>query len=103
MTQDIFDGLNKYESYLITASKADYIRSLTNKQMDELISLGDSLGIIYKNNHCPKCALEFVKKLATPYFEEKQKMEELKNEGEVTAHPKRGSKKTSSDRGDSKG
>lgn len=103
MTQDIFDGLNKYESYLITASKANYIRSLTNSQMDELISLGASLGIIYKNNHCPKCALEFIKKLATPYFEEKQKKEEIKNEREDRAQPKRGGKKTSGNRGDSKG
>ena len=103
MKEEIFEGLNKYESYLITASQANYIRSLTTSQMNDLISLGAELGIIHKHNHCPQCALEFIKKLAIPYFEEKQKMEELKNEREVTAQPKRASKKTSNNRSNSKG
>lgn len=67
--------LRKYESYLTTATKADYIRALTNTQLEELIIIGEELGIIYKNNHCPKCALQFVKKLAVPYFEQKTKLE----------------------------
>lgn len=103
MTQEIFNGLSKYESYLTTASKANYIRSLTNSQMDELIALGAELGVHHVNNHCPKCALEFIKKLAAPYFEFKQLMEEKDNEREATEKPKRNGKKTSDNRGNSKG
>lgn len=74
-----YNKLRKYEPYLITAYKANYIRALTNIQVEELIEIGNEVGIYYKNNHCPKCALEFVKKLAVPYFEQKQKLEEKKN------------------------
>jgi len=73
-----FNKLRKYEDYLTTAIKGNYIRSLTNTQIEELIAIGDEVGIKYKNNHCPKCALDFVKKLATPYFEQKTKLEEKK-------------------------
>lgn len=75
----VFNQLKKYESYLNTANFANYIRGLTNAQVDELIRLGKELGINHKNNHCPKCTLDFVKKLAVPYFEQKQKMEDKKN------------------------
>ena len=74
-----YNKLRKYESYLITAHKANYIRALTNSQVEELIEIGNEVGIHYKNNHCPKCALEFMKKLAVPYFEQKQKLEDKKN------------------------
>lgn len=70
-----FNKLRKYESYLYTAKYANYIRSLTNPQVEDLILAGAELGINYKNNHCPACALNFVKKLAEPYFAQKEKME----------------------------
>lgn len=76
----VFNKLKKYESYLFTAKEANFIRSLTNKEMEDLISAGAEIGINYKNNHCPKCALDFVKKLAVPYFEQKKKLEEKKQE-----------------------
>lgn len=93
MKATVFEKLKKYESYLITAHEANFIRSLTNTQMEELIGIGAELGIIYVNNHCPKCALDFIKKLSIPYYEEKQRSEskpkkekkerkESKNEGE---------------------
>lgn len=75
----IYNKLKKYESFLLTAHEANFIRSLTNSQMEDLISIGAEINILYKNNHCPKCALEFVKKLAIPYFEQKKKLE-LKNQ-----------------------
>lgn len=76
----IYNKLRKYESYLITAHEGNYIRSLTNSQIEDLITIGAELGIEYKNNHCPACALAFVKKLAVPYMEQKKKLETKKEE-----------------------
>lgn len=85
------EKLAKYESYLITAHKADYIRALTNAQVEELIQIGKEIGINYKNNHCPKCALEFVKKLAVYYF----KPEKVEMKEEIILKPKSDGKKKS--------
>jgi len=71
-----YNKLHKYESYLYTAKYASYIRSLTNPQVEELIAAGADLGIGYANNHCPKCLLNFITKLANPYFEQKERMAE---------------------------
>ena len=75
MKANLFKILEKYDSYFITASKADFIRGLTTTQLNELIGVAAELGIYYKNNHCPKCTLEFMKKLAVPYFEHKENVE----------------------------
>ena len=75
MKANSFKILEKYDSYFITASKADFIRGLTTNQLNELIGVAAELGIYYKNNHCPKCVLEFMKKLAVPYFEHKENVE----------------------------
>lgn len=74
-----FNKLKKYESYLYSAKHLDCMRGLTNTQMEELLEIGKEIDIIGVNNHCPKCALNFVKRLATPYFEQKQKNEENAN------------------------
>lgn len=73
MSIKLYNRLRKYEKYLYTALYADYIRTLTNRDVEELIECGEELGISYKNNHCPKCLFDFVKKLAAPYFEQKKK------------------------------
>ena len=70
-----YNKLKIYETYLTTASKAGYIRSLTNAQIEDLITIGGELGITYKNNHCPKCILNFIQRLAESYFPQKEKME----------------------------
>lgn len=75
MKANSFKILEKYDSYFLTASKADFIRGLTTTQLNELIGVANELGIYYKNNHCPKCTLEFMKKLAVPYFEHKENVE----------------------------
>lgn len=80
MKANSFKILEKYNSYFITASKADFIRGLTTTQLNELIEVANELGIYYKNNHCPKCVLEFMKKLAVPYFEHKEKVEKKQAE-----------------------
>ena len=74
-----FNKLKKYENYLYTAKYADYIRSLSNAQIEDLILAGQDLDIHYQNNHCPICALKFMKRLADKYFEQKQKNENNKN------------------------
>ena len=76
----VYNKLKKFDSWLATANKGNYIRSLTNKQVDELIEIGNEIGIVYTNNHCPKCILDFVKKLSIHYFEQKQKLEDKKNQ-----------------------
>lgn len=81
MRMDIFYNLRKYESYLTTAHFGNYIRSLTNTQLEELITYGAELGIHYKNNHCPKCILNFVKQLGAKYFEHKEAMEKKPKRG----------------------
>ena len=87
MRMNTFYNLRKYESYLTTAHFGNYIRSLTNSQVEELIEYGAELGIHFKNNHCPKCILDFVKKLGDKYFEQneamakKPKRENTKNDG----------------------
>lgn len=73
-----YQKLRKYESYLYTAKYANFARGLTNKQIEDLITAGNDINIIYKNNHCPDCILRFLKRLAEPYFEFKTKMENNK-------------------------
>lgn len=83
MKANLYKTLTKYDSYMLTAYKADFIRALTTPQLNELIAAGAELGIYYKDNHCPKCVLEFIKKLAVPYFEHKENLEKKKSEVKV--------------------
>ena len=76
----VYNKLKKFDSWLTTANKGNYIRSLTNKQVDELIEIGNEIGIVYKNNHRTKCILDVVKTLSMTYFEQKQKFEDKKNQ-----------------------
>lgn len=73
-----FNKLKKYESFLYTAKYGNYIRSLTSTQLEDLIKAGADIDINYKYNHCPICVLNFVKKLADPYFIQKEKNENNK-------------------------
>lgn len=83
MTDEVFSTLAKYDSYFYTASKADYIHGLTKNELNELITAAAEVGIIYTHNGCPKCCLEFIKKLAVPYYKEKEEREKkVKEEAE---------------------
>lgn len=75
----LFNRLKKYDSYLTSAHYYNYIRSLTTKEVDEIVEIGAELGITIQTRHCPKCTLTFMKRLAVPYFEQKQKLEGKKN------------------------
>ena len=75
-----FNNLKKYENYLYTAKYANYVRGLTNAQIEDLIIAGNDIDIHFKNNHCPICILKFIQRLAEPYFAQKEKMENNKNQ-----------------------
>ena len=77
-----FNKLKKYEKYLYTAKYANYIRTLTNSQVEDLIVAGAMIDIHFKNNHCGVCILNFVKRLADKYFEQKEKNENKKKNNE---------------------
>ena len=73
-----FNKLKKFESYLYTAKYANYVRSLSNVQVAELSDIAAEIDIHYTNNHCGLCILNFVKKVAEKYFEQKEKNENNK-------------------------
>ena len=80
MKINIFNKLRKYEKYLFTAYKGDYVRGMTRTEVDELSVIGGELGIVYKHGGCPICLLKFIKKVAKPYFEQKDRLEEKAKE-----------------------
>lgn len=61
---------------MYTATNADFIRGLTKNEIKELTEAAKEVGILYTHNGCPKCCLDFIKKLAVPYFKEKERREE---------------------------
>ena len=84
MTDITFSVLAKYDSYFYTASKADYIHGLTKNELNELITAAAEVGIVYVHNGCPKCCLEFIKKLAVPYYKEKEeRAKKVKEEEQI--------------------
>ena len=81
--------MRKYEKYLYTAKYADYIRSLTTTQVDDLVTVGEELKVGLSNKHCGTCILKFMKLLAEPYFEQKEKMENNRKKKEETENENR--------------
>lgn len=98
MKDEVFAVLAKFDSYFYTATYASFIRSLTKNEMKELIEAAKEVGIIYVHNGCPKCSLDFIKKLAVPYYKEKAareeaakiKLEELNKEAQKPTKQKKG-------------
>lgn len=78
----IYNKLRKFDYYITTATRGNYIRSLSTTQVEELKSIGKELGIELQNGHCPKCLLDFIKKLGIPYLEQKDKLEQKKKDKE---------------------
>lgn len=76
MKDEVFAVLAKYESYMYTASNADFIRGLTKNEIKELTEAAKEVGILYTYNGCPKCTLDFIKKLAVHFYKEKASREE---------------------------
>lgn len=67
MTKELYQRLSKYENYLSTARNQNYIRALTKKQVDELVEIGKELGETTSSRTCPKCLLDFCRRLAVHY------------------------------------
>ena len=73
-----FNRLRKYESYLATALRGNFIRSMSIKQVEEIEDISMELGMGWKYNHCPNCLLNQMKRLAVEYFKQKEKNENNK-------------------------
>lgn len=82
MTEEIFLKLKNYENFLSTAHKANYVRGLMRKDLDDLILIAKELGIEYKRSSCSVCNLNFVKRLAALYYEygEKERLDEKRGQ-----------------------
>ena len=84
MNREIKERLSKYESSLREA-KGDYYRALLREEVDELVEIGEDLGVKLESRGCPRCLLAFLKKLSILYFApEEQKVTE-----EETPAPKK--------------
>lgn len=85
MNKDIKERLSKYESSLREA-RGQYYRALLREEVDELVEIGQDLGIKLESRGCPRCLLAFLQKLSDLYFAQ----EEAKQEEEPsTATPKK--------------
>lgn len=100
MKDTVFSTLAKYDSYFYTATSADFIRGLTKNEIKELTEAAKEVGIIYNHNGCPKCCLEFIKKLAIPYYKEKEEREKkVKEEAEKVKKESQQNKPTKQKKG----
>lgn len=61
-------------------AKGDYYRALLREEVDELVEIGEDLGVKLESRGCPRCLLAFLKKLSLLYFapEEEKVIEEPK-------------------------
>lgn len=83
MKKEIKERLSKYESSLREA-KGDYYRALLREEVDELVEIGEELGVKLESRGCPRCLLSFLKKLGDLYFAQEQE-----DEQKVTEEPKK--------------
>ena len=83
MNREIKNRLSKYESSLREA-KGDYYRALLREEVDELVAIGEDLGVKLESRGCPRCLLAFLQKLSTLYFAQEQE-----DEQKVTEEPKK--------------
>lgn len=83
MEKEIKNRLSKYESSLREA-KGDYYRALLREEVDELVEIGQDLGVKLESRGCPRCLLSFLQKLSELYFAQEQE-----DEQKVTEEPKK--------------
>lgn len=82
MNRDIKKRLSKYEGSLREA-KGDYYRALLREEVDELVEIGEDLGVKLESRGCPRCLLAFLQKLSDLYFAQEQ------DERKVIEEPKK--------------
>ena len=83
MKKEIKERLSKYESSLREA-RGGYYRALTREEVDELVAIGNDLGVKLESRGCPRCLLAFLQKLSDLYFAQEQE-----DEQKVTEEPKK--------------
>ena len=70
--------LKKFEQTLKEA-RGGYYRALLREEVDELVEIGQDLGVKLESRGCPRCLLSFLQKLSELYFAqepEEQKQDE---------------------------
>lgn len=67
MNREIKERLSKYESSLREA-RGQYYRALLREEVDELVEIGQDLGVKLESRGCPRCLLAFLQKLSEFYF-----------------------------------
>lgn len=76
MNKEIKERLSKYETSLREA-RGDYYRALLREEVNELVEIGEDLGVKLESRGCPRCLLTFLKELSLLYFApEEQKVTE---------------------------
>lgn len=75
--------LKKFEQSLKEA-RGGYYRALTREDVDELVEIGQDLGVKLESRGCPRCLLAFLQKLSDLYFTQEQE-----DEQKVTEEPKK--------------
>lgn len=88
MNKDIKERLSKYESSLREA-RGQYYRALLREEVDELVEIGQGLGVKLESRGCPRCLLAFLQKLSDLYFAQEEQEEQ-----EVIEEPKKKTKRT---------
>lgn len=90
MNKDIKERLSKYESSLREA-RGQYYRALLREEVDELVEIGNDLGVKLESRGCPRCLLAFLQKLSDLYFA--QEAEEKKQDEEPSTPKKKRTRK----------
>lgn len=83
MEKEIKNRLSKYESSLREA-RGNYYRALLREEVDELVEIGQDLGVKIESRGCPRCLLAFLQKLSDLYFAQEQE-----DEQKVAEEPKK--------------
>lgn len=79
MNKDIKERLSKYESSLREA-RGQYYRALLREEVDELVEIGQDLGVKLESRGCPRCLLAFLQKLSDLYFAPEEQEDEKQEE-----------------------
>lgn len=64
-------------------ARGDYYRALLREEVDELVEIGQDLGVKLESRGCPRCLLTFLKKLGDLYFAQEE------GEQKVAEEPKK--------------
>lgn len=98
MTREQHETLKKYDKWFHTAVRAQYITTLTARQVNELVEIATPLGVKLQHKSCPVCLYDFMVQLGRLYFaykEEPVAVEPKKEEVKVEEKPKQNGKKNS--------